>query len=225
MQTTTILADKRTILAAALLLTALAVALTLTRSPAVLARSNGVVAYSFVTTIERNARLCQGGEMVPRGASAIRLSLYATLGPSLHVQAIAGGHTIAAGSVASGWSGTVVTAPLHPAPRVDTPATICVTLGASHNLGHEPIDEVIHPLGSPASAATSATLNGGSTGGRMRTEYLRPGALSWWSLLLPVARHMGLAGTLAGTWVVLLAAALMLGAVAIGSRAILRHLP
>jgi hypothetical protein len=60
--------------------------------------------------------------------------------------------------------------------------------------------------------------------GRIDIEYLGSGQGSWWSRLLPVARHMGLGRAFSGTWIVLLVAAMVAAVGALAGRLVLREL-
>jgi len=60
--------------------------------------------------------------------------------------------------------------------------------------------------------------------GRFRIEYLRAASSSWWSQALTVARRMGLGRSPGGTWIVAPMIALMVAAIAVASRLILREL-
>jgi len=56
-------------------------------------------------------------------------------------------------------------------------------------------------------------------------EYLRDGAHTWWSLASGTVRRMGLGRAAEGAWIAFAALTLMLIAVALLSRLILRELP
>jgi hypothetical protein len=79
---------------------------------------------------------------------------------------------------------------------------VCVYIG--------PNSQPIYLLGSPAAPQEAAREGAGQAlPGRLHVEYLASGGSSWWSLVLTVARHMGLGHVLAGTWVVILIALLV----------------
>ena len=85
-------------------------------------------------------------------------------------------------------------------------------------------DETIELVGAPASESTAARARDGVLSGRLRVEYLRPGAASWWSLAPEVARRMGLGRAPSGTWIALLVLVLMASIAAACARVILREL-
>jgi hypothetical protein len=96
--------------------------------------------------------------------------------------------------------------------------TLCVAVG--------PNSEPIFIFGREAPQREAAVATGeGRLRGRMGVEYLTAGRRSWWSRILPVARHMGLGHALSGTWVVLLIAALVGAVGLLAMRLTLRELP
>lgn len=202
--------DVRVALAGGLLALALAVAIVLSGSPAVTIRTNGIEPLgTALAAVPGGGSGCQGGEVLPAGSSAIRLSLEATAGPRVRVAVLSGGRTIARGQSAAGWLGDVVTVPLAPLARTVRDVTVCFAFSGAH--------ERVELLGVPGSRGAAASSDGRALPGRMSIEYVRSGSSSWWSLASSVARRMGLGRAWAGTWVVLLVAILMASAVALGS--------
>jgi hypothetical protein len=196
-------AQTRIALLVGLALTAIAVAVTLSGHPVTVSQTNGVRAEEAIGTLASNTDICQGGEVLPRDTTAIRVSLFAFVGPRSMLDVRSGSETLASG-VASGWTAEVVTFPIGRVTQTASHATICVTLGQtirSVTIG-----------GRPTASAIAATSAGKPLRGRMQIEYLRPDAASWWSLILPVARRMGLGHAFAGTWIVLFLAALLAAA-------------
>lgn len=144
---------------------------------------------------------CQGGELLPRDAAALRISLRSARGPALGVVALAGGRRVASGRRAAGWSGASVVVPLADRPARDVAARVCVTLGASGSR--------VDVLGSPAAPPAPA---------RMRIDYLRAGRESWFSLLPSIAARLGRAHAWSGPSVAIAVALLTALAVALALR-------
>ncbi len=186
-------------------------ALTLTRAPPrvvrVGTRSTGTILAIATEAVE----VCQGGEALPAGVSAIRLSLGAGYGSGLRVVASSGGGVLTEGSRGPGWTTGSVTVPVTPLKQAASPVTLCIDL--------RPTSEPIIFAGIHAPARVAAVSGAGERlTGRVGVEYLAGGRGSWWSRILAVARHMGIGHALTGTWVALLIAALVaaVGVLAIG---------
>ena len=205
------------VLAAGLALLAVAIGLTLLHSPMVLARKNGTpVAEQRIATTRQSVSYCQAHELLPRGTSAIRLSLGAGTGPRVSVSVSAAGHVVTTGTQGSGWTGRVVTVPVAPLSRTVSDATVCASL--------TPRDENLIVFGETTPPAIAASNGGQRLAGRMWIEYLRPGSSSWASQALAVARRMGLGRALAGTWNALLVAELLAAIAILTSTLVLREL-
>jgi hypothetical protein len=182
--------------ASVLLLLSIAIGLTLAHSPPTVARSDRTPLEGSFLKTKHTVQACQQHETLPAGVSAIRLSLYDVYGPRLSVKVLAGGHVIASGDRAAGWIGESPTVPLNPVSHASRDTKLCFSLGRP--VGLAAID------GSSTHAAGGLTYaDGHRVGGRMRTEYLKPGARSWWSLAPSIARRMGLGHWPAGTWMAL----------------------
>jgi hypothetical protein len=204
------------LLVAGFLLGLVGIAITLTQAPITVARVN-TAQTAFVAEVHQKTSVCQPGEVLPRGTSAIRLRAYAFLGPRVTVAVLAHSHVIAHGERGSGWTAGVVTVPVNPLSSTRAGVELCFTLFGNG-------DESIGLVGEPNDAAPLARGQNAPLPGRVRVEYLRPGGASWWSLAPEVARRMGLGHAPAGSWGVLLVIALMGGLVALCSRLILREL-
>jgi hypothetical protein len=198
---------------------ALAVALvvTLVGSPSSVATSNKVPGKETpIASTTRGSSYCQANETLPAGTSAIRIWLDAAAGPRVDVSVTSAGRVVARGSRGSIWIGGSVTVPVKPLPRTVHDVTLC----ASFHLR----DETIVVQGMATAPAVAAHDGRRALGGRMGVEYLRAGTRSWLSLAGEVARRMGLGRAPGGTWVALLALALLGAAVALGSRLLLTEL-
>jgi hypothetical protein len=198
-------------------LTLAIVAVTLTRSPPRVVRASSVGRGELGSTISEE-ETCQGNEVLPAGVSAIRVSLLAYYGARVRVTASSGPRVLAEGRRGGEWTGGSVTVPITPLKRTASHVTLCIAVGPNS----EPIFLLGH--GTPAREAAVATGEG-PVGGRVGVEYLATGRGSWWSRILPVARHMGLGHALSGTWVVLLIAALVGAVGLLAVRLTLRELP
>jgi hypothetical protein len=171
-------------LATGLILGVAAVVLTLSQAPLTLARTN-IAAHANIGSTNHTISACQSGERLPRGTSAVRLRVFAFLGPRVTVRLLARGRVIAAGERGSGWTGGVVTVPVQPLVRTVAGVTVCFTLFVNGS-------EYDGFRGAPATGALAAYGSDGALHGRVRVEYLRPGASSWWSLARAVVRRAGL---------------------------------
>jgi hypothetical protein len=204
-------------LAAGLALLAIAIGATLTRSPTTVAWTDSTPLRGPLAQTTHSELACQGGELLPRGTSAVRLSLFAIYGPRLTVRVLSGKRVLTSGVRDAGWTGEIVTVPVQPVRHRAAHVKLCFALGRT--------DEAISMVGAPASPTTAATAaDGQRLPGRMRIEYMAPGPRSWWSLASWVARRMGLGRAAAGTWVVLLVMAAMTAVVAGASWLTVREL-
>jgi hypothetical protein len=202
-------------LAIGLAVIALAVSVTLTASPAVVIASNVSQRYVLGYT-ESGLTLCQGGETLPRDTTAIRVALESLAGPRVTLTVFAGRRVIARGQHGSGWTGRVVTFPLHPRAGATSGVVLCIAFARQNETVN-----VIGKLTPPSQAARNAA--GSPLPGRVRIEYLRPGR-SWWSLAPSVARRLGLGRAASGTWNALLALALVAAIVVCASRLALHEI-
>ncbi len=187
-------------LAVGLGITAVAIGVVLSGAPPVVARTNGVIETTKLASTSGGASACQAGETLPRGTSAIRLSLEAVIGPRLTVRALSGARVVTAGTRGAGWIGGSITVPVRPLPRPAANVVICVSL--------EPTRQMLALNGAPTAAAVAAKSRAGTLPGRMKIEYLRSGRSSWWSLAPAVVEHMGFGHAVSGVWTPLLAAVL-----------------
>jgi hypothetical protein len=185
----------------------------LSRAPLSVARVN-TRAEQPLGTIDKRTELCQEGERLPAGTTAIRLRAFSYTGQRVTVRALEGPTVIAHGERGPGWSGAVVTVPVAPLTSARA-VKLCFTLfiedGEADNLAGEP-DET----------AQTTLSTGGRLQGRVGIEYLRPGRSSWLSLAPDVAKRMGFGNAGSGLWNVVLAIALMAGVGLLTARMILR---
>jgi hypothetical protein len=186
----------------ALAMTATAVAVTLSHAPSTVVGTNAVPLETDLGQT-KGAAICQAGETLPSETSAIRLSLEAVIGPAVKVYVLAGKRVLTSGSRGSGWTASSMTVHVKPLAHAASKLTLCFVVSRTR----------IHVdlLGAQTGPEMAARLLGERRlPGRIRAEYLRAGHASWWSLLLPVARRMGLGRAVAGTWIALLVLLAML---------------
>jgi len=203
-------------LAVSLLGCAGAVAATLAGSPLTLARVS-TAGHEPIGTATQKVAACQADETLPRRTSAIRLRVFAFVGPKVTVDVVAHGQVIAHGERGAGWTAGVVTVPVRALASTRSGVQVCFTL----LLNGDETAELVGEIASPELSAQSAD---GPLHGRLRIEYLRPGSASWWSQALQVARRMGLGHAWSGTWIVGLLIVLMAAVAALCSRLIARGL-
>jgi len=207
----------RVALAAGLALLAIAIGLTLLQSPLSVAAGSRLAANeTAIWQTTRGATYCQSHESLPRGVSAIRIWLDAASGPRVSVVVSSRGRVLTSGSRPSIWIGGSVTVPVRPLPRPVSDVTVCVSFQLD--------DETIVVQGNITPASVAAYEGPVALHGRMAIEFLRPDTRSWASQALEVARRMGLGRAGAGTWIVLVALALLASVVVLASRVILREL-
>jgi hypothetical protein len=191
-------------------------ALTLTRSPPRVVgagtRSTGTILAIATEAVE----VCEGGEALPAGVSAIRLSLAGDYGSRLRVTASSGAQVLTEGARGPDWTGSSVTVPVTPLKQPASHVTLCIDLGPNS----EPI--IFAGISTPAREAAESSA-GQKLTGRVGVEYLGAGRGSWWSRILAVARHMGIGHALTGTWVALLIAALVAAVGLLAMRLALRE--
>jgi hypothetical protein len=205
-------------LVAGLALLALAVGVALAGSPMSVARTNATGGQEEpIGSLDYGATFCQAGELLPRGATAIRLSWFAFAGPRVRVAVYSGGRAITGGEGASGWTSRVVTVPVKPLSHSVSDVTVCGSF--------ELHDEELTVFGNASSRAAAAHDGPKRLGGRMWIEYLRPGTRSWAALVPSIVSHMGLGRASAGTWIALLALALLVAVAALASWLVLEELP
>lgn len=206
----------RIALAVGLGLLAIAIGLVLAHSPMSVAHTNGITPKERLAVTHRNADYCQAHELLPRGTSAIRVSLSTLTGPRVSVVVTSGGRGITSGERGSGWTSRVVTIPVKPLPRTVSGVTVCTSFRLR--------DEILTVFGAATPHAIAARFGSRVLPGKMRIEYLRAGERSWASQIPSIVRRMGLGHAHAGSWIVLLALALLAAVAALASNLVLKEL-
>jgi len=203
------------LLSAAVLVGAVAVALS--HAAPRRAGTNGVHAEAVLGGAMPGTRVCQGGELVPAGATAIRLTVPAQIaqGPSLQIELRRGQRVLAQTSAATHAADWEVVAPLPPFAHDVAGVTLCYTVGGGGQVA------ILGGFTPPGTGG--ATIDGTETGGSIGIEYLRPGRESWWSFLPTAATRIGTGrGDWGGAWMAWAAALLALAAAALAVRALVR---
>ncbi len=196
----------RIALVAALTALGLAIIVVLSHAPVSLAGSNGLASDTEIYT-SGPTESCETGGTVPRGTTAVRVSLLANVGPSVGLRAFSGPELITSGRRESGWgTDASVTVPVTEVRRTAYDTVVCVKIG--------PATETIALKGSVVEAGGKQQL-------WVRLEYLRPGSNSWLSLASSIAGEFDPGRSPGGSAAALSAIALMLLATAIVSRLIL----
>lgn len=208
----------RVVLAVGLTLIVITLIVALSRAPLTLAGANDVRPASKLgrTTGTRYAYACQARETLPPNTSAVRLSLFAVVGPKMTVSMWLGSHQITSGTRGAGWVGSVVTVPLKPLPDAHFPVKLCFRLSS--------INGPIQVIGQETPPAVAAVSNGEPLAGRIRVEYLRPGTRSWLSLASDITRRMGFGHAASGAWDLLLVIALAAAVVTLSTLLAARRL-
>jgi hypothetical protein len=183
---------------------------------------------TLLGTAATEAAICQSGEVLPAGTSAIRISIWAFYGVRVHVMAYQGSRLLTAGTRNPNWTGTSVTVPLRPLAHSFSNVRLCFEL--------LPNQEPVQFLGSFTPRATAAedlasaspahpTASGERPlPGRLAIECLTPGRVSWFSRLATVVRNMGFGRFYSGDWIALLVAAMMAAVVVLAFRLTLKEL-
>lgn len=200
----------RMALAAGLIATAVALGVVLSSSPIAVAGSDGVPARLGVAHFYGAQTSCQGGGRLPRGTTAVRVSLSANIGPWVSLEVLSGVTLVSEGKREAGWGvDETVTVPVSRVPRTIDHSRICVTTG--------PVVEPLQVNGLPVRTAGGVVV-------LLRYEYLRPRSATWLSLVPSVTRRMGLAHAPAGTWVAYALIGVMLAVSVATARLVLREL-
>jgi|HubBroStandDraft_3_1064219.scaffolds.fasta_scaffold10553_3 hypothetical protein len=203
-------------LTAGLGLMLIAIVLVLGSSPLTVTGTNSVSENVSGELTKGNVSSCQPAAIIPRGTSAIRLSIEPIdVGPEVSVKVLTGSRILTSGRRPAGWgSASTVTVPVKPIAHAVYGARICTTVGTTG----QPFRISGKLRGSRKSEVELQALI-------LRAEYLRPGPKSWFSLIPSVAYHMGLGRAASGTWIVFLALALILAVAILASGLVLKELP
>jgi hypothetical protein len=220
-------------LAASLVVMIVAVALVLATSPPRVARASGPLAGQSLGVTQNELTLCQAGETLQAGVSAIRVSIVAFIGSNMQVVVLHHGKVVTRGSRNPAWSGSTATISIKPVAHTISNVEVC--------FAWVPNSELLQIFGTPV---TRANQNGAAIifknnprnpgvpvgegqllRGRVHIEYLAPGSGSWWTRIGSVATHMGYGHFISGNAVALLALASMAAVGVLTVRLALREQP
>lgn len=203
------------VLALGLASIALAIGVVLSHSPITVVGSNHVSRAGIEAEVTSASGDCQAGGSIPRGTSAIRISLSADIGPKIKVRVVSGSRVIDSGERAGGWGiDETVTVPIRALTRAVNGAFVCTSIG-------KPI-EGLQVNGTPPS--TVLPNDDDIEGVQLRFEYLRVGRRSWLSELSMIAWQLDRGRAVGGPWLVLLVLAGMLAMLLLACRLVLREL-
>jgi hypothetical protein len=206
----------RIALAVALALVFVTVGAVLSHSPLIVAGANSIEAPLYRNgSVQANASSCQPAGIVPRGTSAIRISLGANVDPRIGVKVFADSRLLTEGERgAGGGLNANATVPVRRVQNTVSGALVCITLG--------PSAEEVGIRGIPTQPNARGVYSLQDV--RLRLEYLRPGPKSWWSLASSIAFRFGLGRAVSGTWIGFLVLAGMLAVAALAARLTLQEL-
>jgi hypothetical protein len=193
-----------------LVLLVAAVAATLSQSPLIVARANPIHAVREIGAVTGHFADCQRDEVLPRGTTAIRISLDSVLGPRVKLRVRKGGRLLTSGERAAGWTAADVTIPVKAVDATTDAVAVCFEFSAK--------DESVVLAGIPTGSARGSARGPGL----VKIEYLEPGRRTWWSLASSVAANMGVGHAWSGGWIVPFLTLVLLAIVAIVSRSALR---
>lgn len=175
----------RIALAGGIAILLVAICVTLSGAPIGAADTGGVPTGQELAYLRGHATICQSGETMLAGTTAIRMSLFAVFGPRLSVRAYSNGHLVTSGVRGSGWVGETPTIPVAQVNREVTGAKICATLGKT--------DEAVTVGGKKgATPYATSSVAGQKIPGRMSIEYARRVDESWWSTIGAIAAQLGI---------------------------------
>lgn len=197
-------------LAAGLAVIVVVVVGVLSQHPLVVLAMNSGSTNAVLALPWKEGGVCQAGERLPRGTTAVRLTVNGAFGPEVTLRAIAGTRILTSGEQHSGWTGQTLTIPVHRVSRAAAHVRICVVTGH--------VTEGVALVGSDTGAAVAAhTYKGQALPGRLGIEYLGNSDSSWLARASSIAGHMALGRAWSGVWVVFLVAGLMLAAATLAS--------
>ncbi|HEX5853863.1 MAG TPA: hypothetical protein VFY36_12315 [Solirubrobacteraceae bacterium] len=206
----------KAVLATGLSLTAVATSVVLAQSPSVVVATNKVRPQTTIYVTSYEETICQAGETLRAGVSAIRLWLNAAIGPRVTVAVFDGSKLIAGGTRAAGWYGTTVTVPVRSVRRDYSNTRVCFRVSS--------INGYVQAVGRETLPRLAGTSEGLTLPGRISIAYLSPSRQSWLARAGAVIRHIGFGRAASGTWIVYPIAALMLAAIALASWTVVRNL-
>jgi hypothetical protein len=194
-----------------------AIAIAATGAPPTVARASSAPAGTKLGFSYGPISVCQAGETLPAGTSAIRLLIHSPMvGPRVSVEVLRGERVLTGGTRGSGWTAGAVAVAVRPLARAASGVSVCFALDRSPWL--------VGLTGKRTPPTVAARGEGQVLPGRVGIEYLRAGRRSWWSRALAIARAMGLGHAVGGAWIPLLVLALIASLAALSSWLAVREL-
>ncbi len=185
-----------------------ALALTLAQAPLVVGGTNSIAVSEALVATYGGVSACQENETIPAGTTAVRLWLQGNIKSRVHVRVLAGSQTVATGVQEGSQEGKVMTVPVGRVGQTLHHARVCFAIARAV----QPLELLGGPVPHPARGEPTE---------KMRIEYLHPGPHSWWSLIGPVARRLGIGRAPEGSLTALIPLVLMALAVLLAVRTIL----
>jgi hypothetical protein len=183
----------RAVLAGGALVLAIALAHVLGHTRTQIAGTDRVPNNVFVTNVKQDQRLCQANEIVPAGATSLRMTIgtYDKPGPALDIAitepATARGlapREVDHATIAAGWRQGVVVLPVPRVRHTYANATVCIRdRGAPIALGGTTY---------PNEYGFTDYFDGTKLTSEIRIDYLLPGKPSWFSMLSKLAYRLTL---------------------------------
>ncbi len=194
------------------------------------ARAVSQTGVNVLQTTTESPTVCQAGEVVPAGVSAIRVSIWGFFGARVHLTAHQGSRLLTQGRRGANWTSDSVTIPVAPLRHQVSGATVCVAIGPNSEpltlLGNQTPAAKAALIGANGAPPSQVTKAAGTRAlqGRLALEYLAPSRVSWWSRIGTIAQHLGLGRSYSGIWIAPLLAAMMLAVGVLAIRLALREL-
>jgi hypothetical protein len=185
-----------------------ALALTLAQAPLVVGGTNSIAVSEALVATYGGVSACQENETIPAGTTAVRLWLQGNIKSRVHVRVLAGSQTVATGVQEGSQEGKVMTVPVGRVGQTLRHARVCFAIARAV----QPLELLGGPVPHPARGEPTE---------KMRIEYLHPGSDSWWSLIGPVARRLGIGRAPEGSLTALIPLVLMALAALLAVRTIL----
>jgi hypothetical protein len=170
-----------------------------------------------VATLPPGGKLCQPWPAVPADTASLRLRTFesAQTRPSLSGEIVAGGRPLYSGTLPAGPRSDYVEVPITRVRRTVAGAQVCFT---NHGPG------TVSLGGAPALPAQVPKVGGKPQAGLVRFEFMRPGSESWWQLLPTLEHRFGVGKSRwTGSWTFFLAGLLMVLAIGLAVRTLLRE--
>jgi hypothetical protein len=175
---------------------------------------------AFVAPLAAGQRTCQDDELLPADTSALRATIgsYGRPGPPVQLTVTGpDGRVLTAGGLRAGWRQGIVQIPIAHVSTATDGARVCLRDG-----GPGPIAVA----GAVPDPGFHMQVGSKTVEGRLRYDYMRPGRESWLELIPTIVHRSTIAkSSLVRRWAWLAALLLMLFAVGLATRTIIREEP